>query len=121
MPSQRAQVPIYALCYGDCESIDGLKDTLAGLAQQTGGDLFFSPTTDSEVKSVFANILARASNTLLVSESSAPLPTSGSIVEPIHIDDTLGNALITVNFPGSSDRRSIDPHIAVRCGYRRHL
>ena len=98
---QRAQVPIYTLCYGDCNSNDGLKDKLAELAQQTGGDLFFSPTTDSEVKSVFANILARASNTLLLSESSAPLPTSGSIAEPINIDDTLGNALITVNFRGA--------------------
>ena len=98
----RAKVPIYALCYGDCESDVGLKDKLAELAQQTGGDLFFSPTTNSDVRGIFANILTRASNTLLLSESSAPLPTSGSIVEPINIDDTLGNALIAVNFRGAA-------------------
>lgn len=106
---QAAQVSLYTFGYGS----DVNQDTLQKMADDTGGEYHFSPTSLAEVTQVFQDVQQLTSSTIGVTTGSTQVGTSTPSSFPIHVDPTLSRLDIAVTYQGSPsavDLTLLDPN-----------
>lgn len=100
---QAAQVPIFAFGYGsDADTV-----TLRAMADQTGGLLFISPVSLSDVSAAFqdANTAAASASNVATGSSNAPSGAASSV--PLIVDSTLALLNVVVTFPGGATSATV--------------
>ncbi|MBY5974321.1 VWA domain-containing protein [Ferrimonas balearica] len=87
-----ADVPLITFGFGS--DVDDV--LLKALADGTGGEYFFSPTTLADIQQAFAAANAAFSSSVLVSSGTVSAASSATEVRDVVIDSTLSLATITV-------------------------
>jgi len=93
---QTAQVPIYTFAYGSGADTA----TLGTMADETGGQLYLSPTTMAEITKVFDDAFQEASNSQGVSVGSQTVNRRTETFV-FQVDSTLGRLDLMVTYTGS--------------------
>jgi len=89
-----ARVPLITFGFGS--NVDAT--LLQNLADGTGGQYFYSPTSLQEIQQAFLAANAAFSSNSVVTSSSASMAASTTEVRPIHLDSTLDTASINVSY-----------------------
>jgi calcium-activated chloride channel regulator 4 len=101
---QAAQIPIYTFAYGTYADTA----TLGAMADETGGQLYLSPTTLAEVTQVFDDAFLQASDSQGVGIGSQTVNRRTETF-PLQVDSTLGRLDLIVTYTGSL--ADVDVHL----------
>jgi len=103
---QSAQIPLFTFAYGS----DADQTTLKDIAEATGGQFYFSPTTLSEITKVFNDAQQQASQSKSLTAASSTLDQLQSFYFPV--DSTLKRLDLIVTYhgnPGDAQVGLFDP------------
>ena len=93
-----AGVAIVALGYGS----GAPTSVLSSLANATGGQFFFSPTTLPEIQAAFVAANAAFSSTMLATNAIHTVGAGATLNVPLAIDSTMESANLNLSFTGSA-------------------
>ncbi len=94
---QAAEVPIIALGYG----AGAPTSVLQNLVSSTGGVFINSPTTLTEILQAFTLASTAVSSSVIINNSANSIPATSSFSQDLSIDSTLGDAFISLTYPGN--------------------
>lgn len=100
---QNAQIPLFTFGFG----FGADENLMRQLADDTGGEYFFSPTTLSEITQVFESAGQIASSRTGLDSGPLDLAASESVSIPITLDSSVSSATLTYTYVGSASDTTV--------------
>lgn len=101
---QSAEIPLYTFGFGN----DVSSSLLQRMAQDTGGQYYFSPTSLADLSRVFQDANQRSSSTVGIADSSATVTSGSPATFPFFVDNTLTQMDIVSIHQGPPDALSLE-------------